>query len=52
MKCLDRFVIPQESSWKNAFDIVMMLASCYNIFTNAFCTAFGEPTNTIGLVLD
>jgi len=29
----DKLVIEKDSSWKNAFDMVMLFASCYNVFT-------------------
>ena len=45
----DKFVIDKDSSWKNAFDMVMLVASCYNVFTQAYYSAFGLP---VGLVLN
>jgi hypothetical protein len=42
---VDRLVIPKESTWKGVFDIVMLIASCYNVFSQAFYAAFGEPTD-------
>ena len=29
----DKLVIEKDSSWKNAFDMLMLFASCYNVFT-------------------
>lgn len=40
---LDRFVIPKDSDWKGLFDIFMLFISIYNIFGNAYYSAFGFP---------
>ena len=34
-------VIEKDSTWKGAFDIIMLIVSCYNIFGNALYSAFG-----------
>ena len=34
-------VIKKDSTWKGAFDIIMLIVSCYNIFGNALYSAFG-----------
>ena len=41
----DCLVIKKESSWKGGFDVVMLFVSCYNIFMNAYYSAFGIPTD-------
>lgn len=48
----DRFVIAKDSSWKNAFDMVMLVASCYNVFTQAYYSAFGLPVGIVMNFLD
>ena len=30
---LDKFVISKDSVWKGLFDMVMLVASCYNVFS-------------------
>jgi hypothetical protein len=40
---IHRFVITYESSWKSYFDLVMLYASVYNSFIQAYYSAFGEP---------
>lgn len=49
---LDKFVIKKDSTWKGLFDIFLMFISVYNIFGNAFYSAFGEPTSTLFLFID
>ena len=39
----DCLVIKKDSSWKGMFDILMLFVSCYNIFGNAYYSAFGAP---------
>ena len=34
-------VIKYDSTWKGGFDILMLIISCYNIFGNAYYSAFG-----------
>ena len=34
-------MIKRESQWKGVFDIIMLCISCYNIFGNAYFSAFG-----------
>lgn len=48
----DKLVIEKDSSWKNAFDMVMLFASCYNVFTQAYYSAFGLPEGMLANVLD
>ena len=36
-------VISRESQWKAIFDVVLLFASVYNTFSQAFYSAFGEP---------
>ena len=40
---LNRLLIKKDSTWKGAFDIIMLIVSCYNVFGNAFYAAFGMP---------
>lgn len=39
----DYMVISRESNWKAIFDVVLLFASVYNTFSQAFYSAFGEP---------
>ena len=48
----DMLIIKKDSSWKGAFDIVMLFISCYNIFGNAYYSAFGAPTSIAFYVID
>jgi len=34
-------VIKKDSGWKSGFDMLMLIVSCYNIFGNAYYSAFG-----------
>ena len=34
------------------FDLLMMFASCFNIFGNAYYSAFGVPASTYNIILD
>jgi hypothetical protein len=45
-------VIKKDSSWKGMFDILMLFISCYNIFGNAYYSAFGAPSSTMFLFID
>ena len=45
-------VIKKDSSWKGAFDVVMLFVSCYNIFVNAFYSAFGIPDTPYFVYVD
>jgi len=45
-------VIDLDSSWKSAFDVVMLISSCYNTFSQAYYAAFGNPTNFYQNFLD
>jgi potassium voltage-gated channel Eag-related subfamily H protein 8 len=40
---LDHLVIKIDSNWKSYFDLLMLFASVYNSFTQAYYSAFGEP---------
>lgn len=42
---LDKLVISKDSRLKGYFDVMMMFASIFNVFTNAYYSAFGEPTS-------
>lgn len=48
----DKFVIPLESGWKANFDNLLILASCINVFTQGFYSAFGNPTDTSSKVIE
>jgi hypothetical protein len=45
-------VIKIDSTWKAKFDVVMLIASCYNTFSQAFYAAFGNPENFYLIWLD
>lgn len=49
---LDNFVIKKDSTWKGIFDLVMMIVSVYNIFGNALYAAFGNPVQSIYVIID
>jgi hypothetical protein len=49
---LDKFVIKKDCTWKGIFDIMLMSVSIYNIFGNAYYSAFGEPEDTWFWVID
>lgn len=48
----DILVIKKDSSWKGAFDILMLFVSCYNIFVNAYYSAFGIPNTESFVIID
>lgn len=48
----DNFVIKLDNPWKNLFDVVMVFASGYSTFTQAYYAAFGLPTDPIYLTVD
>ena len=43
---LNKLVISKDSTWKGWFDLVMMVAAIFNIFGNAYYSAFGVPEST------
>jgi hypothetical protein len=45
-------VIKKDSTWKGIFDLTLLLISCYNIFSNAFYSAFGIPESIYFTVID
>jgi hypothetical protein len=45
-------VIKRGSPGKGAFDIMMLFAACFNIFSNAFYSAFGMPDTIWFNVID
>jgi hypothetical protein len=49
---IDCLVIKKDSSWKGMFDILMLFISCYNIFGNAYYSAFGAPDTILFVVID
>lgn len=49
---LDKLVISRDSKWKGKFDLMMMMASIFNVFSNAYYSAFGEPSDTNSQLLD
>ena len=40
---MKHLVISIDSNWKSYFDLIMLFASVYNSFTQAYYSAFGEP---------
>lgn len=48
----DRFVIPMEATWKEVFDVVLIFTSVYNVYANAFYSAFRLPDSPSELFLD
>ena len=40
---INKLIISKNSDWKAIFDIVMLFASVYNTFSQAYYAAFGEP---------
>lgn len=49
---LNKLVISKDSYWKGMFDLLMMFASIFNIFGNAYYSAFGVPESTQNIILD
>lgn len=45
-------MIPIESAWKSNFDMLLIFASCINVFTQGFYSAFGNPTDTSSVVIE
>jgi hypothetical protein len=45
-------VIKKDSNWKGGFDVLMLFVSVYNIFVNAFYSAFGIPTTQNFIIVD
>ena len=52
MNIFNCLVISQDSTWKGAFDIIMLFVSCYNIFGNAYYSAFGKSDSWTFFWLD
>ena len=50
--CFNKLVISRNSTWKVVFDIVMLFVSCYNIFGNAYFSAFEITEDLQFLILD
>lgn len=48
----DRFLIPIDSWWKNIFDSILIISSVYNVYVNAFYSAFRLPEGDAEVVLD
>ena len=42
MNIFNCLVITTDNTWKSFFDILMLFVSCYNIFGNAYYSAFGK----------
>lgn len=42
-QAFDRFVIPLDATWKEVFDMVLIFSSVYNVYANAFYSAFRTP---------
>jgi len=49
---MDRFVIPLDSSWKEMFDLFLIINSCYNVYVNAYYAAFRSPTGKVEIILE
>lgn len=49
---LQRLVIKKESSWKNIFDLVILVLAAYTITVNAYYAAFGTPTDVKQILVD
>ena len=41
-----------DNSFKDKFDMIMLPVSCYNIFGNAYFSAFGYTTNSYMKIVD
>lgn len=41
----DYLVIKIDAPWKGVFDIILTIASCYNVFTNAYYSAYRMPNS-------
>jgi len=41
----DCLVIKKDNTYKSGFDIIMLVVSCYNIFGNAYYSAFGASNS-------
>ena len=48
----NKLIIKKDSTWKALFDNVMLIAACYNTFTQAYYAAFGFPSEAIYQWLD
>ena len=48
----DFLVIKIDSQWKNIFDIMMIIVSCYNVYTNAFYSAYRMPETNKEIIID
>ena len=49
---LNKLVISKDGTWKGMFDLLMMFASIFNIFGNAYYSAFGVPESMQNIILD
>jgi hypothetical protein len=45
-------VIKHDNALKEYFDMCMLPVSCYNVFGNAYYSAFGSSSNTYIIVID
>ena len=45
-------MIKKDSTWKGIFDLILLLISCYNIFSNAYYSAFGVPDSLSFKIVD
>ena len=52
MNIFNCLVITKDSTYKGSFDILMLFVSCYNIFGNAFYSAFGKSESDTFFWLD
>jgi hypothetical protein len=49
---MNKFVIKIDSTWKRIFDILLLLLAVWNIFSNAYFTAFGIPNDKVITMID
>mmetsp|Transcript_38864 Transcript_38864/g.59066 ORF Transcript_38864/g.59066 Transcript_38864/m.59066 type:complete len:105 (-) Transcript_38864:301-615(-) len=45
-------VIKKDNTYKSFFDMIMLIISCYNIFGNAYYSAFGVEKTLYFSILD
>lgn len=49
---LDEFVVKEGAMWKRVFDMILVVCSVYNVFSNAYYAAFRPPIFMYEFVLD
>ena len=45
-------VVKHDNAFKEYFDMLMLPVSCYNVFGNAYYSAFGSSTNLYIIIID